>query len=62
MQSNMQLNQGSKHHFELSKSPFNNKNDKHFDPKTHTHTLNKSNQFYISKTSQDSLVSIHEHM
>ena len=28
-------------------------------PKTNTHTLNKSNQFYISKTSQDSLVSIH---
>ena len=27
--------------------------------KTHTHTPNKSNQFYISKTSQDSLVSIH---
>ena len=26
---------------------------------THIHTLNKSNQFYISKTSQDSLVSIH---
>ena len=25
----------------------------------HTHTLNKFNQFYISKTSQDSLVSIH---
>ena len=25
----------------------------------HTHTLNKSNQFYISKISQDSLVSIH---
>ena len=25
----------------------------------HTHTLNKSNQFYISKTSQDSLLSIH---
>ena len=24
-----------------------------------THKLNKSNQFYISKTSQDSLVSIH---
>ena len=24
-----------------------------------THTLNKINQFYISKTSQDSLVSIH---
>ena len=27
--------------------------------KKRTHTLNKSNQFYISKTSQDSLVSIH---
>ena len=26
---------------------------------THTHILNKSNQFYISKTSLDSLVSIH---
>ena len=26
---------------------------------THAHTLNKSNQFYILKTSQDSLVSIH---
>ena len=24
-----------------------------------THTLNKSNQFYISKKSQDSIVSIH---
>ena len=24
-----------------------------------THTLNKSNRFYFSKTSQDSLVSIH---
>ena len=24
-----------------------------------THTLNKSNQFYSSKTSQDSLVSMH---
>ena len=34
-------------------------NVKHIDPKTHTHTLNKSNQFYISKTSQDSLVSIY---
>ena len=28
-------------------------------PKTHTYTLNKFNQFYISKISQDSLVSIH---
>ena len=27
--------------------------------KTHIHTLNKFNQFYISKISQDSLVSIH---
>ena len=26
---------------------------------THIHTHNKSNQFYILKTSQDSLVSIH---
>ena len=26
---------------------------------THTHTLNKSNQFYISQISQGSLVSIH---
>ena len=25
----------------------------------HTHTLNKSIQFYISKTSQDSLVNVH---
>ena len=28
----------------------------------HTHTLNKSNQFYISKISHNSLVSIHYHM
>ena len=52
MQSSMQLNQGSKQHFKLSKSSLNNK-FKHKDPKnthTHTHTLNKSNQFYISKT------------
>ena len=49
MQSNMELNQGSKQHFELSKSSLNNK-FKHMDPKnTHTCTLNKSNQFYISK-------------
>ena len=59
MQSNMQLNKGSKQHFELSKSSPNKKNVNHIDPKTHTHTLNKSNQFYISKTSQVSLVSIH---
>ena len=65
MQSIMQINQGSKQHFALSKSSLVNKIDKHLDPKTHTHThththiLNKSNQFYISKTSQDNLVSIH---
>ena len=36
------------------------KNFEHKDlQNTHTHTLNKSNQFYISKISQDSLVSIH---
>ena len=59
-QSNMQLNQGSKQNFELSKSSLNHKIVKHIDPKnTHTHTLNKSNQFYIPKTSQDNLVSIH---
>ena len=29
---------------------------------THTHMLNKSNQFYISKISHDSFVSIHYHM
>ena len=58
MQSSMQLNQGSNKHFELSKSSLNN-NFKHKDPKnTYTHTLNKSNQFYILKTSQDNLVSI----
>ena len=62
MQSNMLLNQRSKQYFKLSKSSLNNKIDKHLDPKTHTHILNKFNQFYISKTSQDSLVSIHEHM
>ena len=28
----------------------------------HTRTLNKSNKFYISKTSQNSLVSIHKHI
>ena len=48
----------SKQHFKLSKTSLNNKNVGDFDPK-HTHTLNKSNQFYISKTIQDSLVSIH---
>ena len=51
MQLSMQLNQETKHHFELSKTSLNNKNDRHLDPKTDTHTLNKSNQFYILKTS-----------
>ena len=62
MQSNMQLNQESKKHFEILKPSLNKKkNVKHIDLKTHTHThtINKSNQFYISKTRQDSLVSIH---
>ena len=58
MQSNMLLNQRSKQHFKLLKTSLNKKNDKHLDPK-HTHTLNKSNQFYLSKTSQDNLVNIH---
>ena len=45
----------------MKNKSLNKKNVKYIDPKTHTHThtLNKSNQFYISKTSQDSLVSIH---
>ena len=44
MQSNMQLNQGSKQHFKLSKSPLNNQIDKHLDPKTHTHTHTHTKQ------------------
>jgi len=47
----MQLNQRLEQHFDLSKSSLINKIDSHLDPKTHTHTLNKSNQFYFSKTS-----------
>ena len=61
MQSSKPLNQRSKQHFKLLKTSLNKKNAKHLDPK-HTYTLNKSNQFSISKTSQDSLVSIHKHM
>ena len=56
MQSSMQLNQGSKQHFNLLKTSLNKKQKKMSSiliPK-HTHTLNKSNQFNISKTSQDS--------
>ena len=48
MQSSMLLDQESKQQFKLSKSSLNKINVKHIDPK-HTHTLNKSNQFYISK-------------
>ena len=58
MQLSKLLNQRSKQHFKLSKTSLNKKNVKYFNPKL-THILNKSNQFYISKTSQDSLVSIH---
>ena len=66
MQLSMQLNQGFKQHFKLSKLSLKNK-IKHIDPKnththTHTHThidtLNTFNQFYISKITQDSVVSI----
>ena len=60
MQSNKLLKYRSKQHFKLSKKSLNNKIDRHLNPK-HTHTLNKSNQFYILKTSQDSLVGIHKH-
>ena len=62
MQSSKLLNQIFKQHFKLLKTSPNKKNVKHLDSKhihTPTHTHNKSNQFYISKTSQDSLVSIH---
>ena len=56
MQSNIQLNQWSNQHKNLSiQKKFEHKDLQN----THTHTLNKSNQFYISKISQDSLVSIH---
>ena len=58
MQSSMLPNQIFKQHIKLSKSSLNKKDVKHLDPK-HTYTLNKSNQFYVSKTSQDSLVSIY---
>ena len=45
----MQLNRGSNQHFKLSKTSLNKKILSTMIPKTHTHTLNKSNQFYISK-------------
>ena len=58
MQSSMLFNQRSKQHLKLLKTSLNKKNVKHLDPK-HICTQNKSNQFYISKASQDNLVSIH---
>ena len=49
-------------HIKLSKTSLNNNNNnkkcKAFKIQN-THTLNKFNQIYISKTSQDSLMSIH---
>ena len=51
----------SNQHIKLLKTSLNEKKKKMqsiHDPK-HTHILNKSNQFYISKVSYDSLVSIH---
>ena len=39
----MQLNQGSKQHFNLSKASLNKKNVKHIDPKTHTHITSLTN-------------------
>ena len=54
------LKQGSNQHIKLLKDISQQNNARHLRSKnTHAHTLNKSNQFYISKTSQDSLVSIH---
>ena len=47
MQSNMQLNQGSKQHFNLSKTSLNKKNFKHIDPKTHTHTKQVESILYF---------------
>ena len=54
MQSSMLLNQRSKQNFKFLKTSLNAKNVKHIDPKTHTHThtLNKSNQFYTNKLRQ----------
>ena len=65
MQLNKLLNHRSNQRAKLKKTSLNktktNKKKKKckafIDPKhTHTYTLNKSNQFYISKISQDSLV------
>ena len=51
MQPNIQLNQWSNQHNNLSKLSLNLEEFEHKDHQnTHTHTLNKSNQFYISKT------------
>ena len=42
MQSNIQLNQGSKQYFKLSKTSLNQEKCRHIDPKTHTHTQTTS--------------------
>ena len=54
----MQLNQDPNNILTSQKHLSTRKVSSIFIPKK-THTLKKSNQFYISKTSQDSLVSIH---
>ena len=48
----------SKQHFKLSKTSLNKKKMQSIH-RSKTDILNKSNQFYILKTSQNSLVSIH---
>ena len=59
---NKLLKQTSKPYIKLSNLNSNKMQSIHRSNNTHTHTLNKSNLFYISKTSQDSLVSIYQHM
>ena len=50
MQTSKLLKHRSNQHVKLSKTSLNKKMQSIYDPK-HTRTLNKSNQFYISKTS-----------
>ena len=47
MQSSILLNQGYKQYFKLSKTSLNKKKSHAYRSKMHTHTQNKSNQFYI---------------
>ena len=59
MQSSKLLNQRSNQHIKLSKTSIKQEKCKAFKIQDiHTHTLNKSNQFYISKISQDNF-SVH---